>query len=231
MSPTVHANSTPSSSSNFQLIFNSAVEAYEKRTKRNLLAHPLALQLQKCDSPASIFAVLQSQVDDLERARKGDERLTKWLGPTINVLIAFSDTLGEGVSLVCLKMISFWNDSLTTITQVFSPAKVIFVGAGALLQVCIFLNISLQPELDTEARQAAKDVSAAQDALIDIFERIENFFKRLETYTEVRPSAAMTDIIVKIMVEVLNILGIVTKEIKQGRTSEFSISLCLYRFR
>jgi hypothetical protein len=30
----------------------------------------------------------------------------------------------------------------------------------------------------------------------------------------------MTDIIVKIMVEVLNILAIATKEIKQGRTSE-----------
>jgi hypothetical protein len=56
---------------------------------------------------------------------------------------------------------------------------------------------------------------------MDIFERIENFFKRLETYTEVPPTAAMTDIIVKIMVEVLNILAIATKEIKQGRTSEF----------
>ena len=85
--------------------------------------------------------------------------------------------------------------------------------------------VSVQPELDTKDSQAAKDVSAVQDALIDIFERIENFFKRLETYTEVRPSAAMIDIIVKIMVEVLNILGIATKEIKQGRTSELSISL------
>ena len=74
-----------------------------------------------------------------------------------------------------------------------------------------------------ETRQAAKAVSEAQEALIDIFERIENFFKRLETYTEVRPSASMTDIIVKIMVEVLNILGIATKEIKQGRTSELSL--------
>jgi hypothetical protein len=35
----------------------------------------------------------------------------------------------------------------------------------------------------------------------------------------------MTDIIVKIMVEVLNILGIATKEIKQGRTSELPIRL------
>ena len=74
-----------------------------------------------------------------------------------------------------------------------------------------------------ETRQAAKAVSEAQEALIDIFERIENFFKRLETYTEVRPSASMTDIIVKIMVEVLNILGIATKEIKQGRISELSL--------
>ena len=113
-------------------------------------------------------------------------------------------------------------------TQVFSPAKVIFAGAGVLLQVCIFLNISLHPGLDTEAFQAAKDVTASQDALIDIFERIENFFKRLETYTTVRPSAGMTDIIVKIMVEVLNILGFATKEIKQGRTSELSVSLDLY---
>ena len=63
----------------------------------------------------------------------------------------------------------------------------------------------------------------AQEALIDIFERIENFFKRLETYTEVRPNEAMTDIIVKIMVEVLNVFAIATKEIKQGRTSELPI--------
>ena len=128
-------------------------------------------------------------------------------------------------SVSYVKLIAFWKDSLTTITQVFSPAKVIFAGAGVLLQVCIFLNVSLQPGIDTESRQAAKDVDSVQDVLIDIFERIENFFKRLETYTEVRPSAAMTDIIVKIMVEVLNILGIATKEIKQGRTSELLISL------
>ena len=82
-------------------------------------------------------------------------------------------------------------------------------------------------ELDIEARQAVKDVNAAQDALIDIFERIENFFKRLETYTEVQPSEAMTDIIVKIMVEVLNVFAIATKDIKQGRTSELPIILVL----
>jgi len=67
----------------------------------------------------------------------------------------------------------------------------------------------------------AKDDSASQDAAVDLFERMEFFFKRLEVYTEVTPTAAMTDIITKIMVEVLTIFGIATKEIKQGRGSVF----------
>jgi hypothetical protein len=61
--------------------------------------------------------------------------------------------------------------------------------------------------------------------LIDIFVRIECFFKRLESYTEVQPSAAMTDVIVKILIEVLSILAIATKEIKQGRSSESNSSI------
>ncbi|KAI9432209.1 hypothetical protein H4582DRAFT_1777559, partial [Lactarius indigo] len=68
---------------------------------------------------------------------------------------------------------------------------------------------------------ASKDVAASHDILIDIFERIEDFFKRLEAYTEVPQTAAMTDIIVKIMVEVLSIFGIATKEIRQGRAKKF----------
>lgn len=42
--------------------------------------------------------------------------------------------------------------------------------------------------------------------LVDIFVHIEGFFMRLESYTEVLPTAAMTDVIVKIMVEILSIL-------------------------
>ena len=73
---------------------------------------------------------------------------------------------------------------------------------------------------NTYVAQAAKDVRAGQDTLIDIFERIESFFRRLEVYTEVPLTPEMTDIIIQIMVEVLSILGVATKEIKQGRTSE-----------
>jgi hypothetical protein len=73
---------------------------------------------------------------------------------------------------------------------------------------------------NTYVAQAAKDVCAGQDTLIDIFKRIKSFFRCLEVYTEVPPIPEMTDIIIQIMVEVLSILGIATKEIKQGRTSE-----------
>ena len=57
--------------------------------------------------------------------------------------------------------------------------------------------------------------------LIDIFERIEYFFKRLEYYTELKPSEGMTDMMGKTMVEVLSIMAIVTVEIKRKRRSQF----------
>ena len=74
--------------------------------------------------------------------------------------------------------------------------------------------------------QTAKDVHGSRDTLIDVFERIENFLSRLEIYTKVPPTKEMTDTIVQIMVQILSILGIATKEIKEGRISEwFGISI------
>jgi hypothetical protein len=116
-----NTRTTSTSSSNFQLIFNNALKAYERRTKNDLLAHPLAAQLQDCDSHASILNILQQQVQELNRSQSSDERLTKWLDPTVKVLYTLSETLGEGVSLVCL-MISKVRDlhSHTCFTGILS---------------------------------------------------------------------------------------------------------------
>ena len=73
---------------------------------------------------------------------------------------------------------------------------------------------------NTNDSQTAKDVRADQDALFEMFERIEAFFRRLDIYTEVAPNQGMMDTITAIMVEVLNILAIATREIKQGRMSK-----------
>jgi hypothetical protein len=112
--------------------------------------------------------------------------------------------------------------ALIFIWQIFSPAKVIFAGVGVLLSVCIIFITPSRGLINRNAHtsQAAKDVQASQDTLINIFERIEMFFRRLEIYTKVPATTEMMDIIVQIMVEVLSILGIATKEIKQGRMSK-----------
>ena len=96
-----HTHFTSASSSNFQLIFDNALKAYEKRTKKDLLTHPLAAQLQDCNSPSSIFDVLQEQVQELNQSQCLNERWTRWLDPTLKVLHAFSESLGDGVTLVC----------------------------------------------------------------------------------------------------------------------------------
>ena len=92
--------SNASSSSNFQSIFNAALGEYEKKTKCKLFTHPLASRLQSCDSPAAILSVLQGLIQQFDRRRSSDERLTNWLNPTVNVLHAFSDVVGQGVGLV-----------------------------------------------------------------------------------------------------------------------------------
>jgi hypothetical protein len=72
---------------------------------------------------------------------------------------------------------------------------------------------------NTYISQTAKDVRASQDTLMDIFERIESFFRRLEMYTEVPQTVEMMGTFIQIMVEVLSILGVATKETRQGRMS------------
>ena len=93
-------------SSRFQALFQSALKSYQKQTKADLLTHPLVSQLQSCDSTTDIVAILQDQIRDLDKSRIGDERLVKWLNPTVNVLSAFSATVSGGVSLVLMLMSS-----------------------------------------------------------------------------------------------------------------------------
>jgi hypothetical protein len=83
----------------------------------------------------------------------------------------------------------------------------------------VFFTSSLRSLFDARASQSAKDASSSRDKLVEIFNRIEHFFHRLEIYTGIIPTVAMRDIIIEIMVEVLTILAIATKEVKRGRMS------------
>ncbi|KAH9026622.1 hypothetical protein EDB85DRAFT_166004 [Lactarius pseudohatsudake] len=61
----------------FQVVFQVALKSYQKRTKNDLIVHPLASQLQLCDSTSPLLAVLRDQVQEFDQARSGDDRLTK----------------------------------------------------------------------------------------------------------------------------------------------------------
>ena len=57
-------------------------------------------------------------------------------------------------------------------------------------------------------------------ALADLLQSIGHFLNRLEIYTEIPPTEAMNEMVVKILVELLSTLALTTKELKQGKFSE-----------
>ena len=75
--------------------------------------------------------------------------------------------------------------------------------------------------------QAASGVTSSYDALLDLFECLGNFLKRLEAYTTIQPTPMMTDLIIKIMVVLLSVLALATKQIKQGRFSKCTVEYTL----
>ncbi|KAI0281742.1 hypothetical protein BC826DRAFT_1180193, partial [Russula brevipes] len=68
---------------------------------------------------------------------------------------------------------------------------------------------------------AVQTARAIQDAMIVLFERIEGFFRRLETYIGLPRTTEMMKMIVTVMTEVLIILSLATREIKQGKIKRF----------
>ena len=105
-SPRAIMSTEPSTStlhSNFQSIFNAALDEYKRKTKNDLTAHPLLPRFESCHTPEAILTVLRKQIPGFSESQNGDDGFTKWVTPTVNVLHAFSDTLGQGVGLVSIK--------------------------------------------------------------------------------------------------------------------------------
>jgi hypothetical protein len=73
---------------------------------------------------------------------------------------------------------------------------------------------------DIQINQAVKGVLDDYDALADLLESVEHFLNRLDIYTKIPPTVSMTEIIIKILVELLSILALATKQLQQGKLSE-----------
>ena len=219
--------SQPASTSSFQDIFNIALQDYENQTGTALLDHPLFEQLQECDSVGSITAILQEQAHIFSKFRGDDGRIIKSIKSSVDVLYTLSNStvLGQSISLVCRIMFKIVHPFLIASNlQPFPPANAIFAGIAILLSVRLFVD-HIYKLRDIRVLQAVKDVSASYDALVDLFASFENFLNRLRIYIEVPPVPALTNILVKIIVELLSTLALATKQVKQGRFSEFVLTV------
>ena len=89
-----------------------------------------------------------------------------------------------------------------------------------MIVVCNLLKFLCSIPSHIQVHQAAKGLKPDFDELVDLLESIEHLLKPLDVYTQIPRTPAMDEMIVKIMAELLSILALTTKELKQGRSSE-----------
>jgi hypothetical protein len=90
-----------SGSSLRQDLFESALQAYERKTGVEMTQHPLAVQLQSCHSVEDITTLLQGQVQSFSDIRERD-RIMKSIKTIVSILNPPSDatSLADAVGLV-----------------------------------------------------------------------------------------------------------------------------------
>ena len=148
ISPMSSTSDTTSTTSNFQAIFEVALNDYTKKTGKDLcsLDHPLTSKLDSCDSPDSILNIFQEQAREFDEFRKGDTKLFKWLKPIVKVLYTLSTNnvlqIGDRASSVNPRNIYSLIMPLTLYPKVFPPANAVFSAIQTLLYVRFSLLIS-----------------------------------------------------------------------------------------
>ena len=82
------------------------------------------------------------------------------------------------------------------------------------------MSLSFVPmcvSFDIQMFQAVKDVRTL-NILVDLLESIELLLKHLNIYAKIPPTTVVTGIVVKTLVELLTILALAIRLIKQGRS-------------
>jgi hypothetical protein len=89
-------------SSRLRVLFEAALQDYENQTGKALANHPLAEQLQSCDSVESVTAVLREQTQAFSEFR-GKDKILKPLKNAVSVLYKLSAAanFGRDIGLVC----------------------------------------------------------------------------------------------------------------------------------
>ncbi|KAN0105772.1 hypothetical protein V8E52_010731 [Russula decolorans] len=110
--------------------------------------------------------------------------------------------LNSSVGILCAPSISSaLNEAIGHVVSI-PASKAVFAGFGILLTT-------------------VNEMRASYDALVDLFASFENFLSRLSIYAGIPPTPALTNVLVKIIIELVSTLALATKQVKQGRFKKF----------
>ena len=95
-------SSLSSASSTFRILFDAALQDYRDKTGSTLTDHPIAKQLETCESVNSITAILQEQARSFREFTENDGKLMKALNSSVDVLCSpsISSAMNEAIGLV-----------------------------------------------------------------------------------------------------------------------------------
>jgi len=227
MSSSPQATVSPST---FQSIVDALID-YSEKTGIDLANNPFADKLQLSNSPDDILQLLQERENAFKQYRNRNRTLIRCLSPAVRVLHAFSATLGEAVSLVSHAFLipSLVSVSVFEFNLARSPSRQQKQYLSALMSSLqwVFCAALEYIPCDEQIFQTASEVSSSYDALLDLFEYLGNFLKRLEIYTHIPATPLMTDMIIKIMIRLLEVLALATRQIKHGRFGKSVITYAL----
>jgi len=198
-------------------------------TGKRLDNHPFTAQLDTCDSPGAVSDLLRTQAQAFSKSRKSDEKLMAWLDPTVHILSA---TLGERIGLVrCLNSFGMSFSDICSAAILACQDNLYRNRDSSCSEFISDFNFLL-PYRRSECHQllqAVKDVAASHRTIMHIFERIHLFLQRLNrhTGTSLVLTDDLTELLGKIMPQLLTILALSTKAMTDKRVSELSHSLCL----
>ena len=204
------------SNAQFAAIWASALEEYKRNTNKDPTLTPL-----EGDSPDALLAIIDEKQRTFKHYRSKGEKIRKALKPILELVLLFSEAAGEGTALVSVATV-LRQSLVTNSTSIdISTIESNFCRHSRTTrsEYCVTCSFGGSAS-DTAPSQAAKNVTAKYDAILDVFGEMGNFLDRLRVYLKQDVTAPMRKIFVEILSQMLRTFGIFTKFMKRNRLSE-----------
>ncbi len=223
-------------SARFQALLESALQSYEKKAGIILAdwEDSLAIRLQRCHSIDDITSLLQDKAQAFNDFQQRD-RIFKSIKATVSILTPISAvaSVANDAGLVRQKVLKACLAFLTVFTDITPTCEGdTFYPRDPTGRVYHSWFIRRCPS-DVQVNQAANGVITSCDALAEMLESMEHLVDRLRLYAETSHSTPAVDaIVVKLMVELISTLALVTRKLKKRRSREsFFANMLLHSAR